>query len=229
MENRYDNNIREANQLILDLTPGNVPLRVMVAYELASILPSKNNPKIIELGCGEGDLTWYLFKVIPSLQIEALDISAEMIASAKEKLASHQNAVTFIQDDASTYLKNSGEDVYDVIISAWTIHNFIWNDKKKIFEQIYTSLKTGGVMLLMDKIYEDDPVAAQASYDMQINRYKKLDDMVRDDMLSHEVQDFSEDYKMSETQTKQVLEAIGFKNFKVIDRVGRDAVISAEK
>lgn len=229
MENRYDSNIREANQMILDLTPGNVTLRVMLACELAGLVKGKTNPKIIELGCGEGDLTEYLFKVIPDLNLELLDVSPEMITLAKEKLSNRIQSVSFVEQDAADYLNKVGNDTYDFIISAWTVHNFPWNDKKKLFQQIYDSLKPGGVMLLMDKLYEDDSKAAQLSYDMQIERYKKLGDSVREDMLSHEVQDFSDDYRMQETQTKEVLESIGFKGCKVVDRVGRDVVITASK
>jgi ubiquinone/menaquinone biosynthesis C-methylase UbiE len=201
----------------------------MLACELSNLIKEKQDPEIIELGCGEGDLTEYLFKVIPNLKLELLDVSVEMITIAKDKLSNHTQSVSFIEKDAAGYLSEVGDNKYDFIISAWTIHNFPWNDKKKLFQQIFNSLKSGGVMLLMDKIYEDDLRAAQLSYDMQINRYKKLGDSVREDMLLHEVHDFSDDYRMSEVQTKKVLEEIGFKNFKVIDRVGRDLVISIEK
>lgn len=229
MENRYNDNIREANQMILDLTPGNVALRVMLACELGEKIKSTSKYSIIELGCGEGDLTAYLLKVIPNLQLEVLDVSPEMLLSAKEKLKEYTDRLVFVQSDANDYLKSKGDQVYDFILSAWTIHNFLWDDKKKIFAQIFASLKPGGMMFLMDKIYEDNPQNAQVSYDMQIARYKKLGDLVRDDMLAHEIQDFSPDYKMSETPTREVLEKIGFKNFSIIDRVGRDVVISVSK
>lgn len=81
----------------------------------------------------------------------------------------------------------------------------------------------------MDKIYVDDAVEAQNSYNVQINRYKRLDDSVRDAMLAHEVQDYTLEYRMTEEQTKTCLESIGFKNYKIIDRVERDIVISVEK
>ena len=229
MKNRYDDNIREANQLILDLTPGNVDLRLMLAFELAEKLKGKSDYKIIELGCGEGDLTKYLFKIIPDIQLEALDISPEMLSSAKENLKGHADQIVFIESDAEDFLEKGGDNTYDFILSAWTIHNFPWTEKEKVFRRIFASLKTGGTMLLMDKVYVDDPIETQLSYDMQMKRYQKLGDAVRDDMLKHEVQDFSLDYRMSETQTKEVLGKIGFKDFEVIDRVGRDVVISVTK
>lgn len=229
MDNRYDNSLREANQMILDLTPGNVTLRVMLACEFRERIKGKAEYRVIELGSGEGDLTAYLFKVIPDIALEVLDVSPEMISSAKVRLAEYGNRVTYIANDANDYLKSVGDTAYDFILSAWTIHNFTWEDKKKLFVQIFSSLKPGGMMLLMDKIYADDPKEAQVSYGMQIARYKKLGDLVRDDMLAHEVQDFSDDYRMSETQTREVLETIGFKDFKIIDRVGRDVVIAVTK
>ncbi len=229
MENRYNDNIREANQMILDLTPGNVTLRLMLAIELSNRLKEKIGYKIIELGCGEGDLTQYMLKVMPSLGLEVLDVSAEMLSLAKSKLEAYGDNVKYVQSDAYDYLKLIGEEKYDVIVSAWTIHNFPWDDKERIFQQIFSSLKPGGILLLMDKIYVDDLVVAQTYYNGQIARYKKLNDLVREDMLAHEVQDYSPAYKMSETQTKKALEKVGFKDFKLIDRIERDAVISVEK
>ena len=229
MKNRYDDNIREANQTILDLTAGNVTLRLMLAFELLDKLKEKTDHKVIELGCGEGDLTHYLFKVIPNLEMEVLDVSAEMLSLAKTKLVNYRDKVRYMQSDANEHVKFVGNEQYDVIVSAWTIHNFIWDDKKEIFQQIFSSLKPGGTMLLMDKIYADDPVVSQSSYDSQIARYEKLNDLVREDMLAHELQDYSPEYKMSELQTKVTLESVGFKNFKIIDRIERDVVVSVQK
>lgn len=215
--------------MILDLTPGNVTLRLMLACELANKLKGKGNYKMIELGCGEGDLTQYLFKTVPDLKLEILDISPEMLALAEGKLKGYEGTVEYIQADAHDYLMSAGENKYDVIVSAWTIHNFPWDDKKKMFKQIFSSLKPGGVMFLMDKIYADNSIEAQDMYDAQINRYKRLSDLVREDMLKHEAQDYSSDYKMTGEQTRDILQSIGFKNYKVIDRIERDTVISVEK
>lgn len=229
MENRYDNNIRAANQMILDLTPGNVVLRLMLAFDLVDKLKGKVDYNVIELGCGEGDLTQHLLRVMPNLELEVLDVSSEMISLAKKKLESHGSRVKYIEGDAYNYLNSAGTEKYDLIVSAWTIHNFPWKDKEKIFGQIFASLKMGGALLMMDKVYVDSEIDAKLSYDAQINRYKKLNHLVREDMLAHEVQDYSPEYKMSETHTKEVLESAGFKNFKIIDRVERDIVFSTEK
>jgi hypothetical protein len=49
-QNRYDDKLREANHLILDLTPANYLMRIEIALEIKNIAQDKPNIKILEIG-----------------------------------------------------------------------------------------------------------------------------------------------------------------------------------
>tara|TARA_Y100000034_G_C6575198_1_gene249389 strand:- start:281 stop:511 length:231 start_codon:yes stop_codon:yes gene_type:complete len=75
LKNRYDDKLREGNQLINELNPGNTILKIGLAHEIRKSLKTKSNLKILEIGSGEGDLTKYILKMNPSVNLIALDVS----------------------------------------------------------------------------------------------------------------------------------------------------------
>jgi cyclopropane fatty-acyl-phospholipid synthase-like methyltransferase len=226
VENRYDNKLREGNQLILDLTPGNYVLRIELSLELSKIV--NNNMKILEIGSGEGDLTKYILMNNQGLNIDILDVSKEMIDSSKKTLAKYAKRINFINKDALDYLEKTNVK-YDIITSSWTFHNFVKKNQIKVFERIYASLVKGGKILLMDKFYSDDADERKKSFDVQIQRYRYFDSDLRKAIAEHEKQDISDDYRMDESKTIAVLSKLGFKNIKILDRVERDILLVAEK
>jgi ubiquinone/menaquinone biosynthesis C-methylase UbiE len=228
IENRYDKELRKGNQLILDLSPANYALRIELAQELKNLLKNNLDSKILEIGSGEGHLTNYILKNNPLIKIDCLDISKEMIDSSKQILSQYINRINFINQDVVQYLDKINFK-YDFITTAWTIHNFKWQDKKKTFEKIYSSLSSKGKFLLMDKLYPDNLKEKNQLLDLQQARYRYIDKKLAKAIVSHEKQDFLDDYRMDETQTIDSLKKIGFKKIKILDRVERDVLLVAEK
>jgi ubiquinone/menaquinone biosynthesis C-methylase UbiE len=227
MENRYDGLLREHNQAILELLPAHPTLRVVAGAEVARA--RENDGVVLEIGVGEGDLTRYMLDRDSRLRLDALDISPEMIAEARKKLPIDR--VHLIQADALDYMRTSvNAGTYQVIASGWTVHNFPWEEKSELFEEIYRCLRPGGSMVLMDKIYPDDPAERERLLELQINRLRYLSspDAIRA-MTEHERQDASDPYRMDETYTVGRLSAIGFRNIRVVDRVEREVVLVGEK
>ncbi|MDA3815563.1 MAG: class I SAM-dependent methyltransferase [Patescibacteria group bacterium] len=228
MINRYDKKLREGNQLIIDLTPGNYVLRVELALELINIINDNNELKILEIGSGEGDLTKYILQKNKKIKIDCLDVSEKMIDSSKQLLTVYLDRINFIVDDALKYLKDI-DFKYDIIISAWTIHNFKWQYKIKVLESIHTCLSENGKFLLMDKIYPDDKNEQKILLKKQINRFRYLDLELKKEIISHEDQDFLDDYRMDETKSLKIFKDIGFDGIQILDRVDRDILLLFDK
>lgn len=227
MKNRYDGSIREADDLILSLTPGN-SLKSVLALDLTDRLRIVPNPRIIEIGCGQGELALRICKLIPHADLTLVDVSPEMITHARRTLRNYRQAV-FIEDDAEAFLEKSEHGAYDCAVSTWVVHNIPWEDKKKLFKGIFSILKEGGELVLMDKIYPDDSLVAERLHNAQIKRYQKIPGQAGNDLLMHETVDFSDAYRMSETQTEHELRSAGFSAVITIDRIGRDLLIRAVK
>lgn len=226
VENRYSEELRENNKKLVELQPANIVLRIGLAFTLKKLVENKEL-KILEIGVGEGDLTEQILKYCENVRIDCLDISSEMIESAKKYLSDNLNQINFIDKDVIDYLKEI-KFKYDVITSAWTIHNFKQEDKNKTFEIIFSSLSENGKFLLMDKIYPDN-IDHEELLSLQCARYKYLDEKLEKEMTTHETKDTSAEYIMKESSTIDVLKKIGFKKIKIIDRVERDLLLLAEK
>ncbi|MDP6444739.1 MAG: class I SAM-dependent methyltransferase, partial [Pirellulaceae bacterium] len=96
---------QETREFFDDLRPdyGAAILRCVPRYEemiamlLAYIPPSDSVRRILELGCGEGNLTNELLQRFPDAQIDAVDFSAEMLAACERRLGTSR--VTYHRQD----------------------------------------------------------------------------------------------------------------------------------
>ena len=240
MENRYEGLLRKHNQELTQLNPSYLALKIRTAHELKKFIAQSERgvrSRVLEIGIGEGDLTRFLHEVNPGITIDALDVSPEMIKAARSNL--EDTSIVFIEADALEYLTNpaAGYEAimgfakgYDAIISSWVIHNFPWDQKIELFRAIHDKLTPGGEIMLYDKVYSDDKETRIRQFKAQNLRYTTcLDIEVAEEIVAHEYQDFSPEYRMDESQTLEALRDVGYRNPWVVDRVDRDALIVARK
>lgn len=228
-QNRYDDKLREANQLIIDLTPANYPMRIEIALEIKSIAQDKSDLKILEIGSWEGDLSKYILKSNPLIKMDCLDVSQEMIDLSKPLLSEYLDRINFLCEDALTYLEKTNIK-YDIITSAWTLHNFTLEDRSKVLEKIYEKLSSGGKFILLDKIYPDIEEQGKINLlNLQLARFRYIPKDVEKEITAHEHQDYTNEYRMDEADTIKFLKQIWFTNIEVVDRVERDVILMAGK
>lgn len=99
---------------------------------------------VLDVGCGDGQVTARLAKQFPKVQFVGCDISKEMIAFASQKYPSSEYPnLTFLLRDACN-LKY--EAAFDRIVSFSSLH---WiSDQKVALQSIYEALKPGGKVLI---------------------------------------------------------------------------------
>jgi trans-aconitate methyltransferase len=105
--------------------------------DLINLLDPKRNERILDLGCGSGQLT---FKINESAkEVIGIDKSPEMIQDAKSK---YKN-IEFKVADASNFMFN---EKFDVIFSNATLH---WvTDYKGAIESMFKNLNPNGKIVL---------------------------------------------------------------------------------
>ena len=84
-------------------------------YILEEITSFKKNLKILDLGCGDGRLFWYLQEKIQNFEYIWVDISNNLIEIAKTKYKNYPNAHFFV-DDMLNFLKKQKQQEFDVVI-----------------------------------------------------------------------------------------------------------------
>jgi trans-aconitate 2-methyltransferase len=59
--------------------------RALPFYDLLNLIESRGHLRVIDLGCGTGELTLALFRRLPDSEVVGIDSSVEMLAAAQEK------------------------------------------------------------------------------------------------------------------------------------------------
>jgi len=103
-------------------------------YDLLALVDVRPNLKVIDLGCGPGELTHQLADKLPNSDVTGLDSSPQML----EKTASYARpGLIFKQGDQSTL---TGE--WDLIFSNAALH---WSENHtELFPHLFSCLKPGG-------------------------------------------------------------------------------------
>lgn len=129
---------------------------------LVGCIASANN-RILELGCGTGELTLKILERYPSAEIVAVDYSARMLDFARAKIESAGYAArwTGIELDFGEWANNpnfSGlGDKFNACISSLAIHHLEDEMKLKLFQRIRQSLDAGGCF------WNADPLLAESA------------------------------------------------------------------
>ena len=117
----------------------------------------KDRSIIYDLGCSTGEtaknIVEFNKKRKVSFNYVGLDSSPEMIKLAKKKIQ-HKN-IKFKNTDVNKvkFKKNS-----DLFICLLTFPFINLNERKKLLRKIYKSLKIGGSLIFVDKIYSENPL-----------------------------------------------------------------------
>ncbi len=128
-----------------------------MATKLAKLLEANNkNPQaILEIGCGTGNYTQILAEKYPQAQILATDISAEMLAITKHKLAAYPNISYQLADGEKIELGGR----FDLITSNAVFQWFA--DPVAEMKRLVSLLKPGAFLAVQmpDNVMEPSHVA----------------------------------------------------------------------
>ena len=113
--------------------------------QLYKILDPKkftSNLKILDVGCGNGNLIFYLNKKIPNAQITGVDIDKKLLGIVKKNTSKKNKLIKY-----NIIKKNQKKiDKFDIIISAGVLA--IFDNPEIFFQNIKKNLKKNGVIYL---------------------------------------------------------------------------------
>jgi 2-polyprenyl-3-methyl-5-hydroxy-6-metoxy-1,4-benzoquinol methylase len=113
---------------------------------LREVIPINNKSKILEIGCGDGVLTYYLLK--KGAKVTAVDVSSRAIESLKKKFVDEikNGKLEVFCEDAVEFI-NRHKEVYEVVMGAGVVHHISslkWSD---LFKGLYNRLRKGGFLV----------------------------------------------------------------------------------
>ncbi|WP_026705306.1 class I SAM-dependent DNA methyltransferase [Flavobacterium soli] len=136
----------------------------------------KSNPKILEIGCGPGNITKYMLSKRPDFDLEGIDIAPNMIELAKKN---NPNATFRVMDSRNIdQLKTE----YDGIICGFCIPYLSKSDCSKLVKDIKNLFSEKGILYLsfIEGDYEKSGYQSGSSGDQVYFYYHDLESIQTD-------------------------------------------------
>jgi tRNA (cmo5U34)-methyltransferase len=181
--------------------------------------------RILELGCGTGELSLKIFQHCPDTEITALDYSPRMLQFAQDKItqAGYQQRWTGIQADFGEWAEYPEKfdmcSQFDACVSSLAIHHLHDPMKLKLFQRIAASLTPGGYFGNADPILPESPALKevyQAAREKWTAQQGSNLAQVRAKLGSSTQQGYSSQDQLATLDTHlQMLTASGFKTVAV--------------
>jgi tRNA (cmo5U34)-methyltransferase len=143
-----------------------VPLYHVMLDTILHYVPDSLSPtRILELGCGGGNLTRRVLDRYPSADVLTVDFSAEML-----RTVSH-DAPPRLRPLRSDFRELSlAPQSLDLVVSSISIHHLEDADKAELFRRIHGWLRSGGAFCYSDQFAGE----SEATYRKHMLRWRKL-------------------------------------------------------
>jgi ubiquinone/menaquinone biosynthesis C-methylase UbiE len=114
---------------------------------------------VLEIGCGTGALTRHLVR--KAAQVQAIDVSADMLAAAKNAFADLDSSdrVTFHRIDMLNLPGQFEPGSFDFIVSSLAFSELRTLGQEYVFRQCHSLLKPEGTLLILDEVLPANPIA----------------------------------------------------------------------
>lgn len=110
--------------------------------------------RILELGCGTGNLSLLLRDRFPAAELELVDVSGEVIERCRARLGD-VTGVTFHQVDFRDLALPEGH--LDLVISSISLHHLEDADKRDLFRRAHGWLGNDGIITYSDQFAGQTP------------------------------------------------------------------------
>jgi len=116
--------------------------------------------RVLDLGCGDGEVTARVMEVTPSATSLAVDFSDEMLRRAGERFADDERVEVVRHDLDETLPEDWG--TFDLVVSAFVIHHLVDDRKQALYREAFDRLDDGGAFLNLEHVDSPTPELHEA-------------------------------------------------------------------
>ena len=169
IEERFNNdvarfsNLETGQQAIID-----APLMMnLLAQAAAKTAPHAK--RLLDIGCGAGNNTIKLLRILDGLDCDLLDLSLPMLEKARERISKEKSGeIRLLQGDVREI--ELGTERYDIVLAAAVLHHLRdETDWEFVFKKIYKAIRLNGSLWISDLVFHDLPPIQEFMWE----RYKE--------------------------------------------------------
>jgi len=131
-----------------------IPRRDEGYRALLEFLPDETN-RVLDLGCGDGEVVGRVIDARPNATAMAADFSAEMLRIVRARFAG-SDRVTVVEHNLDDLLPESW-GTFDAVVSGFAIHHVSDARKRALAAEVYERLRPGGVFLNLEHVASATP------------------------------------------------------------------------
>lgn len=228
--------IGEQYELLKTICPAAPDMSRRVGERVAA-WPAASTPLAgLELGCGTGITSIALLNGREDLRLTAVDSEPTMLNQARGNLSrwAEQGRLLLRELDALSALRAQPDASFDVVASAYTLHNFFDSYRREVLAEVLRVLKPGGLFVNGDRYALDDVRLHCRTVQDEIQDYfREFGRLGRYDLLEqwivHLHNDESPDHIMRLAPALDTMRGLGFADVAVEYRQGVNALVTAGK
>jgi tRNA (cmo5U34)-methyltransferase len=145
------------------LLPGREEILAIIAEMATSFVSGP--PKILDLGCGYGDVTNAILNLNPQASVFMVDFSDEMLKQSAERFKENRNIRIIRHDLNEGILGSLATEKFDAVVSCFALHHIEFAHRVKLYTDIYKILKEDGLFINGDRFKGDSPAIDQWEFD----------------------------------------------------------------
>jgi len=223
IKKHFEEEAKEFDGVIVKLIP--FYGEMLEALILAVPHPGKEKIRVVDLGSGTGTIAKKFLERYPNSELTCVDLVANMIETAKVKLAKYKNVEYIVKDFYNFDFKKK----YDAVLTSLALHHLRNNnDKKKFFKKIFDALSKNGVFYNADVVLGSN----ETLQNLYMNKWKEF--MQRKVSVSEIESKWTPKYEDEDRPAKLLdqikwLEELGFEKTDVIWKYYNFAVYGGVK
>ncbi|MBN1693963.1 methyltransferase domain-containing protein [candidate division WOR-3 bacterium] len=165
IKKHFEEEAKEFDDIILKIIP--FYKEMLEALILALPYPKTQKIRVADLGCGTGTIAKMILERYPDSILTCVDLAANMIETAKVKLARYKNIEYIVAD----FHKFNFNRKYDIVVTSLALHHLRDNqEKKKFFKKIFDALNKNGVFYNADVVLG----SSETLQNLYMNKWKEF-------------------------------------------------------
>lgn len=173
----------------------------------ASLLPSAEGSRVLDLGCGTGLELEEYYVLNPVADVTGIDLSEVMLNALKAKFPDKD--LTLIR--ASYFDVPLGNGLYDAAVSVESLHHFPAEMKASLYGKLHAALADKGVFVLTDYFAESEELEEEYFHNLAaLKREQGLPDGVF----------YHYDTPLTVEHETDVLRRAGFRDVRIMQQWG---------